>query len=78
MGSGQFGFQKEMHALDSLLDGDTAGHGENVAALLHCTHEVENRVKEIYRWWKLWRADVRAGWALFARFRVSAPRFVLP
>ena len=54
-GAGRFGFQKEMHALDSLLAGDAAG-ARNVDLLLGSTKEVEEA-----------RARARAGVLVFKR-----------
>lgn len=45
---GRFGFQKEMNALHSLTTGNRE-EAFNTTALLKSTHEVEDRVKEIYR-----------------------------
>jgi hypothetical protein len=73
--AGRFGFQREMNALASLKD-PSSEEGQNVAALLGSTHEIELRIQQINRWWRLWRADVRAGWLTLARFRVGALRWL--
>ena len=71
MRAGRFGFQREMNALSSLKAPDSQ-EGQNVQALLKSTHEIELRIQQINRWWRLWRRDVRQGWATLARFRVRA------
>lgn len=68
--AGRFGFQKEMNALSSLQTGNAA-EAEAVTSLLRSTHEIERRIQELYRWWRLWLPDVREGWSLLARWRVS-------
>ena len=72
MRAGRVGFQREMNALSSLKAPDSA-EAQNVQALLKSTHEIELRVQQINRWWRLWRPDVRQGWAMLARFRVGFP-----
>ena len=67
--AGRFGFQKEMNALHSLRTGN-AEETEAVASLLGSTHEIERRIQEVYRWWRLWLPDVRAGWGMLGRFQV--------
>lgn len=47
-GAGRFGFQKEMNALQSLRTGNEE-EAFNTTALLKSTHEVEERVQEVYR-----------------------------
>jgi hypothetical protein len=69
--SGRFGFQKEMNALQSLTTGNKEENG-NVTSLLKATHEVERRVQELYRWWRLWEPDVREGWQLLGRYKVRS------
>jgi hypothetical protein len=68
--SGRFGFQREMNALSSLESGNKED-GENVNALLHSTQEIEQRVQQICRWWRLWRPDVLRGWVTLGRFKVG-------
>lgn len=41
-----------------------------VRALLDSTAEVVDRLKIYAKWWRLWRPDVRAGWAAFGRYKV--------
>ncbi|CAL5224619.1 g7335 [Coccomyxa viridis] len=65
---GRFGFQKEMNALQSLTTGNEE-EAYNTTALLKSTHEVEERIQEVYRWWKLWKRDVREGWEILGRYR---------
>ncbi|KAK9904844.1 hypothetical protein WJX75_003698 [Coccomyxa subellipsoidea] len=65
---GQFGFQKEMNALRSLRTGNAA-ETEAVTSLLGSTHEIESRIQEVYRWYRLWKADVRVGWGMLGRFQ---------
>ena len=67
--AGHFGFQRDMHAISSLWE---AGSEDscNVRALLDSTLEVVQRAKIYARWWRLWRADVRAGWVAFGRYKV--------
>ena len=69
MRTGRVGFQREMNALSSLKAPESA-EAQNVQALLQSTHEIELRVQQINRWWRLWRPDVRQGWAMLSRFRV--------
>ncbi len=73
--AGRFGFQKEMNALKSLKM-PNAEENHNVQALLNSTQEIEDRYKIFWRWWRVWRADVRAGWVVLGRFKVTliAPR----
>ena len=47
-GAGRFGFQKEMNALQSLSTGNEE-EAYNTTALLKSTHEVEERIQEVYR-----------------------------
>lgn len=70
--AGRFGFQKEMHALSSLKQ-PNAEENHNVQALLNSTQEIEDRYKIIWRWWRVWRPDVRAGWVVLGRFKVTHP-----
>ncbi|CAL5224557.1 g7259 [Coccomyxa viridis] len=65
---GRFGFQKEMNALKSLKM-PNAEENHNVQALLNSTQEIEDRYKIFWRWWRVWRADVRAGWVVLGRFK---------
>ena len=71
--AGRFGFQKEMNALSSLKQ-PNAEENHNVQALLNSTQEIEDRYKIIWRWWRVWRPDVRAGWVVLGRFKVT-PQF---
>ena len=69
---GRVGFQKEMGALAGLaarLDGGADDVGSYVRTMLECTHEIENRLKEPHRAKFLWKASVRQGHALMARWR---------
>ena len=61
-----------MNALDSLTTGNVE-ENQNVTSLLRSTHEVERRIQEIMRWWRLWDPSVRQGWQLLGRYRVSQP-----
>lgn len=76
--AGRFGFQKEMNALKSLKM-PNAEENHNVQALLNSTQEIEDRYKIFWRWWRVWRADVRAGWVVLGRFKVTsaAPRHAI-
>ena len=58
-----------MHAIGSLWE---PGLEDNcsVRALLDSTAEVVQRARVYARWWRLWRADVRAGWVAFGRYKV--------
>lgn len=58
-----------MNALKSLKQ-PNAEENQNVQSLLDSTAEIENRYKIIWRWWRVWRADVRAGWVVLGRFKV--------
>jgi hypothetical protein len=60
----------DMHALSSLHEPGLED-SLNVHSLLHSTTEVCDRGRLYARWWRLWRADVRAGWAAFGRFKVG-------
>ena len=71
--AGRFGFQREMNALKTLKSGEDTEDSTNVNALLHGTHEIELRLQQINRWFRLWRKDVRDGWVTLGRFRVSCP-----
>ena len=69
---GRVGFQKEMGALAGLaarLDGSPDDVGSYVRTMLECTHEIENRLKEPHRAKFLWKASVRRGHELMARWR---------
>ncbi len=59
-----------MHAISSLWQPDSEDN-LNVRALLDSTGEVVDRAKIYARWWRLWRADVRAGWVAFGRYKVD-------
>ena len=58
-----------MHAIGSLWEPDSEDN-RNVRALLDSTLEVVQRAQIYARWWRLWRADVRAGWVAFGRYKV--------
>lgn len=60
-----------MNALKTLKSREDTEDGTNVNALLHGTHEVELRLQQINRWFRLWRKDVRNGWVALGRFKVS-------
>ncbi len=55
-GAGRFGFQKEMNALQSLSTGNEE-EAYNTTALLKSTHEVEERIQEVYRYHPLPRQE---------------------
>ena len=59
-----------MNALSSLHTGRDEDSG-NVNALLLSTQEIEKRIPEVNRWLRLWKKDVREGWAVLGRFKVS-------
>ena len=59
-----------MNALKTLKSGEDTEDSTNVNALLHGTHEIELRLQQINRWFRLWRKDVRDGWVTLGRFRV--------
>ena len=59
-----------MRAISSLWEPESEDN-LNVRALLDSTAEVVDRAKIYARWWRLWRADVRAGWIAFGRYKVS-------
>ncbi len=70
---GRVGFQKEMGAL-AALEASLAGTGadtksEYIQTMINCTVEVEHRMAEPHRDLKYWKAAVRAGHALMARWR---------
>lgn len=75
--AGRFGFQKEMNALKSLKM-PNAEENHNVQALLNSTQEIEDRYKIFWRWWRVWRADVRAGWVVLGRFKVTQAPLIMP
>ena len=70
MHAGLFGFNMDMHALSSLYEPGSEDN-LNVRSLLDSTAEICDRGRLYARWWRLWRADARAGWAAFGRFKVS-------
>ncbi|KAK9832710.1 hypothetical protein WJX81_002799 [Elliptochloris bilobata] len=49
--------------------GGDPGAAQNVQALLSSTKEIEMRLAQIFRWWRLWHRDVRQGWLIISRFR---------
>lgn len=67
--AGHFGFQRDMRAIDSLWEPGSEDNC-NVRALLDSTAEVVQRARVYACWWHLWRADVRAGWVAFGRYKV--------
>ena len=69
--AGRFGFQREMNALSTLKSGEDTEDGTNVTALLHSTHEIERRLQEVNRWFRLWKRDVREAWVTLGRFKAS-------
>ena len=69
--AGRFGFQREMNALKTLKSGEQSEDSTNVTALLHSTHEIELRLQQVNRWFRLWNKDVRDGWVILGRFRVG-------
>ena len=69
--AGRFGFQREMNALKTLRSDEDSEDSTNVNSLLHGTHEIELRLQQINRWFRLWRKDVRDGWGALGRFKVS-------
>jgi hypothetical protein len=60
-----------MNALSSLHTGRSED-SDNVNALLLSTQEIEKRIPEVNRWLKLWKRDVREGWAVLSRFKVRS------
>ena len=70
--AGRFGFQREMNALKTLKTGEDSEDSTNVNALLHGTHEIELRLQQINRWFRLWKKDVRDGWVALGRFKVCS------
>ena len=75
--AGLFGFTMDMHAISSLYEPGSEDN-LNVRSLLDSTAEICNRGRLYARWWRLWRADVRAGWVAFGRFKVGDTRGVQP
>ncbi len=65
-----------MNALSSLRT-PNAEENHNVQSLLNSTQEIEDRYKIIWRWWRVWRPDVRAGWVVLGRFKVTHLPFFL-
>ena len=66
-----------MNALKSLKM-PNAEENHNVQALLNSTQEIEDRYKIFWRWWRVWRADVRAGWVVLGRFKVICLPSAMP
>ncbi len=60
-----------MNALKTLKSGEDSEDSTNVNSLLHGTHEIELRLQQINRWFRLWRKDARDGWVALGRFKVS-------
>ena len=69
--AGRFGFQKDMNALKSLRT-PHAEENMDAVSLLNATQEIVDRFKIVWRWWRVWREDVRAGWVTIGRFKVSS------
>ena len=67
--AGRFGFQKDMNALKSLRT-PHAEENMDAVSLLNATQEIVDRFKIVWRWWRVWREDVRAGWVTIGRFKV--------
>ena len=67
--AGRFGFQKDMNALRSLRS-PHAEENMDAVSLLNATQEIGDRCKIVWRWWRGWRPDVRAGWITIGRFKV--------
>ncbi|CAK0787662.1 hypothetical protein CVIRNUC_010884 [Coccomyxa viridis] len=65
---GRFGFQKDMNALKSLRT-PHAEENMDAVSLLNATQEIVDRFKIVWRWWRVWREDVRAGWVTIGRFK---------
>lgn len=42
-----------------------------LAAAESCRTTERHAQAEVFRWWRLWERDVRQGWLIIARFRVS-------
>ena len=68
--SGWVGFNKDMGALDGLVIENQPPDSDKADILLRSTHEVMQRIHEPWRQHKLYRSDVRAGYAVLAKFRV--------
>ena len=68
--AGRFGFQKDMNALKSLRT-PHAEENMDAVSLLNATQEIVDRFKIVWRWWRVWREDVRAGWVTIGRFKVG-------
>ena len=70
--AGQFGFQKDMHALDSLSDPSHRDEGglSDVDVLLGATQEIEHRMQGPQRAWQIWRKDLWSGAYLLKRYNV--------
>ena len=71
MPAGRFGFQKDMNALKSLRT-PHAEENMDAVSLLNATQEIVDRFKIVWRWWRVWREDVRAGWVTIGRFKVRS------
>ena len=62
-------FPEGDNALSSLHTGRSED-SDNVNVLLLSTQKIEKRISEVNRWLKLWKKDVREGWAVIYRFKV--------
>lgn len=71
--AGEFGFQKQMHALDSLQDPthEYEGGFSDVDVLLGATLEVEHRMHGPQRAFQWWKAELWQGAYLLRRYRAS-------
>lgn len=74
--AGRFGFDMDMRGVSGLWEPDTEDN-LNVRSLLDSAAEVVDRAKIYARWWRLWRADVRAGWVAFGRYKVMPRQTVI-
>ena len=74
--AGEFGFQKEMNALNDLKS--NGQHYEaglsDVDILLGATQEIEHRMQGPQRAFQLWRHDLWHGMYLLSRYRVNFSR----
>ena len=68
--AGCIGFNKDMGALDSVLDSSQGDSTDKADILLRSTHEVMQRLYEPWRQHKLYKGDVRKGNVMLARFQV--------
>lgn len=70
--AGQFGFEKEMNALNSLRDpAHKYERGlSDVDVLLGATQEIEHRMQGPHRAWQLWKKELWFGKYLLKRYNV--------